>query len=43
MDVADVAAGHPDLLADDTFVWIIEAVFKEDRCGAKPDSRSRQP
>lgn len=43
LDVADVAAGHPDLLADDTFVWIIEAVFKEDRCGAKPDSRSRQP
>ena len=27
--LADMAAGHPDLLDDDTFAWITEAVFKE--------------
>ncbi|WP_371478882.1 hypothetical protein [Kitasatospora sp. NBC_00315] len=27
--LADTAAGHPDLLDDDTLVWITEAVFKE--------------
>ncbi|MET8630226.1 hypothetical protein ABZW30_42060 [Kitasatospora sp. NPDC004669] len=27
--LADTAAGHPDLLDDDTFAWITEAVFKE--------------
>ncbi|HJD84314.1 hypothetical protein [Kitasatospora aureofaciens] len=27
--LADTVAGHPDLLDDDTFAWITEAVFKE--------------
>ncbi|MFJ4795131.1 hypothetical protein [Kitasatospora purpeofusca] len=27
--LADTAATHPDLLDDDTFEWITEAVFKE--------------